>query len=242
MQKNSTTIVSDRGFIQISGPQAEKFLQGQVTCDVRAAKDKGSIIGAHCNPKGRILFTFRLFLRALSPTPLPQSPPPRGGEGNALEQDAFLLCLPKSQVEYAIAALKKYAVFSKVTVEDVSEQVHSSDFLSPDWKVTDIESGIAEIHPETREQFTPHEINYHELGGVSFDKGCYTGQEIVARMHYLGKLKTKLVLLQQTELPQRGEKILSQEGEPIGQIVDFAEKNEGEYLVLAIKKVDLTKK
>ncbi|MGC1854989.1 MAG: hypothetical protein WA659_06435 [Candidatus Aquirickettsiella sp.] len=60
------------------------------------------------------------------------------------------------------------------------------------WHLLDIMSGISTIYPETSGQFTPHQLNFPEIGGVSFNKGCYIGQEIIARTHYLGKSKSRL--------------------------------------------------
>ena len=58
-----------------------------------------------------------------------------------------------------------------------------------DWLLGQIRAGIGQVMPQTRELFIPQMINLQAVGGVSFKKGCYTGQEIVARMQYLGKLK-----------------------------------------------------
>ncbi|MCL4182617.1 MAG: folate-binding protein, partial [Burkholderiaceae bacterium] len=62
------------------------------------------------------------------------------------------------------------------------------------WRWTDVRSGIPRIVPATAEQFVPQMIDFDLVGGVSFDKGCYPGQEIVARSHYLGKVKRRLFL------------------------------------------------
>ncbi len=60
------------------------------------------------------------------------------------------------------------------------------------WEMLDIDSGIPTIHPETTDAFVPQMLNLQLIDGVSFKKGCYTGQEIVARMQYLGKLKRRM--------------------------------------------------
>lgn len=60
------------------------------------------------------------------------------------------------------------------------------------WHLLDIMAGIPTIYPETSGQFTPHQLNFLEISGVSFNKGCYIGQEIIARTHYLGKSKSRL--------------------------------------------------
>jgi folate-binding protein YgfZ len=60
------------------------------------------------------------------------------------------------------------------------------------WHLLDIMAGIPTIYAETSAQFTPQQLNFPEIGGVSFNKGCYIGQEIIARTHYLGKSKSRL--------------------------------------------------
>jgi len=63
------------------------------------------------------------------------------------------------------------------------------------WDWLEIEAGIPDIEPATQEAFVPQMINLDALGGISFKKGCYTGQEIVARTHYLGKVKRRTLPL-----------------------------------------------
>jgi folate-binding protein YgfZ len=65
---------------------------------------------------------------------------------------------------------------------------------SDTWRLTDIHAGIAQIIQSTQEKFVPQMINFEVVGGVNFKKGCYPGQEIVARSQYLGKLKRRMML------------------------------------------------
>src|SRR3546814_10468508 len=76
------------------------------------------------------------------------------------------------------------------------------------WLLGQIRAGIGQVMPATRELFIPQMLNLQAVGGVSFKKGCYTGQEIVARMQYLGKLKRRLYRLQldASELPEPGDR------------------------------------
>jgi len=60
------------------------------------------------------------------------------------------------------------------------------------WSRLDIEAAIPEITPPTQEQFTPQMVNLDAIGGVSYTKGCYPGQEVVARTHYLGRIKQRM--------------------------------------------------
>lgn len=80
-----------------------------------------------------------------------------------------------------------------------------------DWLLGQIRAGIGQVMEQTRELFIPQMINLQAVGGVSFKKGCYTGQEIVARMQYLGKLKRRLyrLALDQAQVPAPGSEIFS---------------------------------
>jgi len=60
------------------------------------------------------------------------------------------------------------------------------------WGLSEIYAGVPQVFPETREAFVPQMVNLEAVGGVSFNKGCYTGQEIVARTQYLGRLKRRM--------------------------------------------------
>lgn len=64
------------------------------------------------------------------------------------------------------------------------------------WESLEIQAGVPMIHEATQERFIPQMVNLDALGGISFKKGCYTGQEIVARTHYLGRLKQRMYLAQ----------------------------------------------
>lgn len=213
----------------VKGPDTSKFLQGQVTCDLRELSTHATRIGAQCNPKGRILLSFRAL---------------------QIDADTIALRIPVSMMDKAKSSLGKYIVFSKAKLhgdneynlfglygdgakraaetifsklpadnDDWTEQdgnlliqlaqdrfecwIKSADAATVeqqlvdhtvegdinDWELLNIRAGIAEIYPETIELFTPQEINYQLINGINFRKGCYTGQEIVARLHYRGKLK-----------------------------------------------------
>ncbi|MEB0047344.1 MULTISPECIES: folate-binding protein YgfZ [unclassified Pseudomonas] len=90
------------------------------------------------------------------------------------------------------------------------------------WLLGQVRAGIGQVMPSTRELFIPQMLNLQAVGGVSFKKGCYTGQEIVARMQYLGKLKRRLYRLQldTPELPEPGTPLFSPtHGSAIGEVV-----------------------
>src|SRR5262249_51229200 len=89
------------------------------------------------------------------------------------------------------------------------------------WKLENIMAGIPTIYPQTSELFTPHMINYHLINGVSFNKGCFVGQEVIARTQHLGKLKRHMYRLQviSDKRPEPGDPVFSREQE-VGTVVD----------------------
>ncbi|BBP75204.1 MULTISPECIES: CAF17-like 4Fe-4S cluster assembly/insertion protein YgfZ [Pseudomonas] len=90
------------------------------------------------------------------------------------------------------------------------------------WLLGQIRAGIGQVMPQTRELFIPQMLNLQAVGGVSFKKGCYTGQEIVARMQYLGKLKRRLyrLTLDAGQLPEPGTPLFSPaHNSSIGEVV-----------------------
>jgi len=238
--------LNNHSLLQISGPDAEKFLQGQLTCDVSQIDTTHSTLGAHCDPKGRMLSFFRLLQR---------------------EQDYYLL-MPSMVIEAALTALKKYAVFSKVKLTivhpvcygitealndmklptadnqvehqgqitsiripgiqpryfllDFAATLNLEAAVSTYWHQLDIEAGIPRLYPQTIAEFLPHYLNLRELDAISFTKGCYTGQEIIARMQHRGKLKQQMVLRHfATDIElSPGAKCLTSENKNAGKIVD----------------------
>lgn len=106
------------------------------------------------------------------------------------------------------------------------------------WSRLDIEAGIPAVYAATQEQFVPQTVNFDFIGAVSFDKGCYPGQEIVARTHYLGKLKQRMVRARVVcdEPPQAGDKLYSQAfgDQASGMIVSAVPADERHHDVLAV--------
>ncbi|MFJ4142356.1 YgfZ/GcvT domain-containing protein [Pseudomonas sp. NPDC089734] len=109
-----------------------------------------------------------------------------------------------------------------------------------DWLLGQIRAGIGQVVGSTREEFIPQMINLQAVGGVSFKKGCYTGQEIVARMQYLGKLKRRLyrLTLATTDLPEPGTALFSPvHASAVGNVVIAANAESGIEL-LAVLQAD----
>lgn len=105
------------------------------------------------------------------------------------------------------------------------------------WDWLSIQSGIPEITPATQDKFVPQMINFELIDGISFKKGCYTGQEIVARTHYLGKLKRRMYRAHVggVSAPQAGDPVFSADlgDQASGIVVNAARAPGGGFDVLA---------
>ncbi len=108
----------------------------------------------------------------------------------------------------------------------------------PVWSWLEIQAGIPNIVANTTEAFVPQMVNYSTIGGVSFTKGCYPGQEVVARMHYLGKLKRRMYLAHvKTEtLPEAGENLFppGENAQSCGKVVQAQVSPNGGVDLLAV--------
>lgn len=110
----------------------------------------------------------------------------------------------------------------------------------PAWRLLDIRAGIPAVLPDTSESIIPQMANLDLLGGINFTKGCYPGQEIVARMHYLGNLKRRMyrLTIAAADLPQPGSKVDTADGARAGEIVMAAPSLDGTTEALAILQIE----
>jgi len=152
----------------------------------------------------------------------------------ACTSEAMVIRLPGDRYEIVAAREKAEALLASLA--SGSEKT-SSDY----WDWLDIRAGIATILPSTQEQFVPQMLNLDLIGGVSLTKGCYPGQEIVARMHYRGTLKQRMYLanVPGADSPKPGDKLYSPGfGEQAcGTIVNAARARDGGHDVLAVIQI-----
>jgi folate-binding protein YgfZ len=156
--------------INVSGPDAVEFLQGQLTQDVGKLADEGRLLAAWCNPKGRVIVVIRLV-----------------GLDNTIG-----MLVPSSMTETLVARLTMYRLRSKVDFDigDVPAGTLDDDEID---RAALVRAGRAFIDESNSEAYTPHMLNLDKLGAISFTKGCYTGQEVVARTEHLGKSRRRMM-------------------------------------------------
>lgn len=128
-----------------------------------------------------------------------------------------------------------------LTTESLTPAAPAADAVAAAlWRRDDILDGIPQIFAATQDHFVAQMVNLDWLGGISFDKGCYTGQEIIARLHYLGQLKRRMFLCHGHGIaPLPGADVHGADSEQaVGEIVDACADEQGGFvasLVLQIK-------
>lgn len=285
VERQMLTDLSGTGILSVTGEDAETFLNGQLTNDIREVSETRSQLSAFCNPKGRALALFRILRR----------------------DDSWILTLPAALTEPTLKRLRMYVLRSRVEIRQHTSDLACLGVSGPDvettlsaalgqvpqsegdclmrhgvsairlrgpaprfellgpitemqalwtrlmpasvvaggthWRLLDILGGVPGVFPGTVEAFVPQMINLDLLGGISFTKGCYTGQEIVARTHYLGKLKRRMYRLQLDnpgDSPDPGTPVFSavRADEAVGSLVDAQVDPAGGIACLAVLRVE----
>ncbi|MFA9488396.1 MULTISPECIES: folate-binding protein [unclassified Mannheimia] len=201
--------LSQYRLIEIAGVDAEKYLQGQLTCDVAKISVGEHTLTSHCDPKGKMSALLRLY-RA--------------------ENEKFMAVIHRSLLPEALTQLKKYAVFSKVTFTELDNPLYGmageaafaklsenstalrlttgqsraivwGEVLETTadenlWTLMDIQDGVPVLLKANQFELIPQAANLQLLeNAISFTKGCYIGQETVARAKYRGANKRALFTL-----------------------------------------------
>jgi folate-binding protein YgfZ len=291
----NTVPINHLSLIKISGPDAETFLQGQLTSDVAKLSNCWQYAG-YCNPKGRLLALLQIWR----------------------QDESFYALMSRDLVEPTSKRLRMYVMRSKVVIEELNDceligllrrdsltQTLAGLGLAPEeatpeqsdlgqhqhgdlvqreeicaliinqralivrkgsaettsehklesnssWLQAEINEGLPQVSAATLEQFIPQMLNLDILGGISFKKGCYTGQEIVARMHYLGKLKQRMfscdisnsvttkASIEGVALPEVGDKVYSDSAleKAIGTLVSVDNTNRQALAVLRLDSLE----
>ena len=149
-----------------------------------------------------------------------------------------LMRLPSDKERYLIIGQQKWM---ETLWHKLSKQ--ASPVSTTAWMLEDIRSGIAHIPLHYTETFTPNVLNFHLINGVSFTKGCYTGQEIIARIHYLGKPKQRLFRICVEGAMKHNEDMMMiySDDTPVGNVLQLCEIQKDIYEGLAVLYVKAAK-
>ncbi len=252
--------LSSLSLIQVSGNDAQAFLQGQLSNDIHKLNQNQCQLHAYCNPKGRSLAIIRLVRK--------------NHDTDNGKDNGFWMIVPQDIRDPLISRLKMFVMRAKVTLQpdtehtllgmlgeinsagltnfsyrvdaNIHKQIPRHLIIAPSrnitsdmplchadfWRWLDIRSGIAQVYAKTAEAFIPQTINLELVDAVSFKKGCFPGQEIIARLKYLGKPKQRLIIAEaESEHPispadeiyrpsQSSQQSNHQSGQKSGMVVD----------------------
>jgi folate-binding protein YgfZ len=160
--------------------------------------------------------------------------------GLDLPQDADSVVRTHSLIAIRVSPARAELWVRAEQAADVGARLaeHLPEGTLNDWLLGQIRAGIGQVFAQTREEFIPQMINLQAVGGVSFKKGCYTGQEIVARMQYLGKLKRRQyhLLFEGSEVPEPGVALFSPvHASAVGNVVVAARSGSGIELLAVLQ-------
>jgi len=156
-------------------------------------------------------------------------PVPEGPGQTAGREGVHVMCLRDHVMEIALPL----AELTGLTAALDEAQLRAGD--ASDWERLAIADGIPEIYPATMDQFIPQMLDLDKLGAVSFEKGCYPGQEIIARIRSRGSVKRHMHQAQtDAEAPQPGTDIKDDAGKSVGNVVRSARNEKGSILLAVI--------
>lgn len=235
--------------LRVTGPDRESFLQGQLTQDVRGASGTATLLAGLADPKGRLLGLADLFvagdsLRLLVPAPM--------AEPLLARLRTYVL---RSKVQLHLGDEAITGVFTDGGAPPAGSLAlarapgrsivlgpagESSPGETPGaWALAEIRDGRPAILPATAGEFVPQMVNLDLLDGISFTKGCYTGQEIVARTRYLGRVKRRMLRFASTRSEvAAGTPIMGERG-TVGMVVAAAPAGQGSELLAVVSLADL---
>lgn len=266
------SVLSHTTALKFSGPDAESFLQGQLTCDVAGLRSSATW-GAWCSPQGRMLASFLLwrgesdFFIALRADIAPgvQQRIARYVLRAKVAVAPSRLVLAGFSGADAEAALSGSAALPRAPLEaaslggdDALIRLDGSRFLlalgedgaearlsqiaarlarvsAPAWDWLDVRHGIPWVTAATQDRLVPQMANLERIGGVSFTKGCYTGQEIVARAQHRGTVKRRAFVANVPGAAAAGDELYAEDlgDQAAGLVINAAASPEGGTDVLA---------
>tara|TARA_Y100000022_G_scaffold189115_1_gene188103 strand:+ start:386 stop:1057 length:672 start_codon:yes stop_codon:yes gene_type:complete len=184
-------------FILIEGSQAAEFLQGQITIDTEKISEEEFKPGCVCNNKGRVIATF--WIKKVS--------------------NGFKISILEELSAFFEEHMRKYIPFFDAELKRLDQDNIKSRLSSFEWMKFLIKKKIFEVNADTSSKFTPHELNYHKNELIDFSKGCFNGQEVIARMEYRGKLKFTLKVTDNLQEETKEKLIIDNEGKKVGEVL-----------------------
>jgi tRNA-modifying protein YgfZ len=255
------TRLSNRGVLLFSGTDAASFLQGQLTSDVAQLGAGQWRMTGYCSPKGRLLANgliwqtsagfawlvsanvmeavskrLRMFVMRAKVTITAAEVAIFSVTGPNVVTTATSRAVEMIELPPVLGTARAFAIVE--TEAAIAEFVAAAAALGAHevsdalWNWLEVRSGMGFIEVATQDRFVPQMVNLEALGGVDFKKGCFPGQEVVARSQYLGKLKRRTLLAHSADgvVPAPGADVISVATQsPVGIIVSAARAPDGSF-------------
>lgn len=204
--------------IRVTGNDARTFLQGQLTCDIDLLSPSKPLLAACNSAQGRVQAILTV----------------------EEDNEGIRLRVVSEMAERTAQRLRKYVLRSKVKIDVVSNASAPEEFPigqqidATNPLLSQIRAGIPHVFAETHEAFVAQMLNLDTLGGISFEKGCYTGQEIIARAHFRGAVKRRMLRFEaKCPPPSAGTRLLAGT-EHAGDVVYAAATEQGCELLAVV--------
>ncbi len=198
--------LSNRALLKLSGKDAKDFLSNQLSNDIANLKDGVVQLNAYCTHKGRVIVLFHVFkLKEVYYLDFP-----RTLSEIAIKRLKMFVLRSEVSIEDLSDIMPRFGFIDEAPDKNLGTAVYYSNRQTlllakakikvslqntHAWEFINFELGLPEVFLATTELFVPQMLNLDlpEVDGVSFEKGCYPGQEVVARLHYLGKAKRRMM-------------------------------------------------
>ena len=251
-EKGSKYPLLNTTVVATTGKDVEQFLQSQVTCDVTKIEESKTLLTSWCAPNGRVKHLLNIIK----------------------VKGVIYLAIHSDLAEKFLSQIKIYVLNSDVVFKDVSDSILIFLTGKPDnhevkwhfgsvsdtrkhWqsateipitqatgRLLEINQGIPKLNLQLSEKFLPQELNLDTGNGLSFEKGCFPGQEIIARVKYRGNVKRRLRMLQSLQPlaspPRAGDIVTNEAGKKIGTVLRVALKPDALCLIQSVLDVSAT--
>lgn len=208
--------LADLGVLHVHGSDAARFLQGQLSNDLERLAAEGWLLAGYHNPQGRAIALVRLVqagddILAVMPREFVPAVMARlaryvlrakvhlSDESASWRVQGIVGPVSSAALRMKVSdAPERWISLTRATTDSAAaqdvEQAHHTPLASAreDWTRLDIAAGLPQVYAATSELFVAQMLNLDLLDGIAFSKGCYTGQEVIARAHYRGRVKRRM--------------------------------------------------
>jgi folate-binding protein YgfZ len=244
--------LSHLSVLEFRGSDAGQFLHNQLSADILATEPGEAVFACCCNPSGRVLGL--VLVRPGPDSCLAVCAKSLAGV-LATWLDKFILradVVISTRNDLVVAGttgpdngeyLFRNVTGMRYTVAKADDlKTGADDSRAGSWKAMEMQAGIAWLHPATSGRFLPQMLGCKAIGALSFNKGCYPGQEVIARTRYLGNLKRHPLRCRVagaiSPAPMEAITLTGGDGEASAVVVDHAPLDDGATLLFLVARID----